>query len=168
MGEGVTGSSSERVETPEIIEARENFCFGCGPANPQSLHLEFLIGKDAAGGITARATVNLTRMHQGPPGYIHGGIVATLLDEAMAKLNKPVGVVGMTRSLMVDYLKPSPLNVPLQLVGKHVEKHGNKVLHSAQLMLDDGTVLAKGEGFFIAMPPDLVEQERKRLESLGG
>jgi acyl-coenzyme A thioesterase PaaI-like protein len=139
-----------RAEMQKTIDERANHCFGCGPENPQGLQLKFEL-READGVITATSLFTMTRMHEGPPGYIHGGIIATLLDEAMSKLNRPLNVLAMTRSLTVDYLRPSPLHVPLRLVGKHLRRDGRKVLHSAELQAEDGTVLARGEGFFLVV-----------------
>jgi acyl-coenzyme A thioesterase PaaI-like protein len=99
--------------------------------------------------------VNLTRLHEGPPGYIHGGIIATLLDEAMGKLNLPLGVIAMTRHMEVDYLRPSPLYTSLTLVGTHIRRDGRKLYHRAELMHPDGTVLARAKGLFLVIDPPL-------------
>ncbi len=137
---------------------QHNHCFGCGTENPQGLQLSFTLHTSEAGVMTASSPVRLTRMHEGPPGHIHGGIIATLLDEAMSKLNRPLNILAMTRSLSVDYLRPAPLETPLRLVSTHVRNDGRKVLHSADLMLEDGTVLAHGEGFFLVIPRELLER----------
>ena len=55
----------------------------------------------------------LGKRFSGPPGYCHGGIIATILDEVMAKLNKPNQVTAVTAHMAVDYLRPVPLNQPL-------------------------------------------------------
>jgi acyl-coenzyme A thioesterase PaaI-like protein len=144
------------AEVARTIDERGNHCFGCGVENPHGLKLSFDVVQDAAGGITATSLFTLTRLHEGPPGHIHGGIIATLLDEAMSKLNRPLNVLAMTRSLTVDYLRPSPLYVPLRLVGTHVKRDGRKVLHSAELQAEDGTVLARGEGFFLVVTPEMM------------
>ena len=123
-------------------------CFGCGPGNEHGLRLQFTTDAEAG---TATATLNLDRFFEGPPGHIHGGIIATLLDEAMSKLNRPLGVLAMTRSLEVEYLHPSPLFEPLLLVARHVRRDGRKLFHEAELKLADGTILARGHGLFIVV-----------------
>jgi acyl-coenzyme A thioesterase PaaI-like protein len=65
--------------------AAQHHCFGCGPDNPYGLHLQFTLDATAQ---TATARVHLDRHFEGPPGHIHGGIIATLLDEAMSKVNR--------------------------------------------------------------------------------
>jgi uncharacterized protein (TIGR00369 family) len=87
------------------VDERANHCFGCGPKNPHGLRLRFEVDAET---LTATAIATLTEMHEGPPGYVHGGIIATLMDEAMSKLNRPLDVLAMTRNLEVDYLQPAP------------------------------------------------------------
>lgn len=144
---------------PEIartVEQRTGHCFGCGPDNPQGLHLHFDIDSTDPANLIATATVNLTRLHEGPPGHIHGGIIATFMDEAMGKLNRPLQVVAMTRHLAVDYLRPSPLGITLRLVAHHISRHGRKLHHAAELRHPDGTLLAQAKGLFIVIDPALL------------
>ena len=70
-----------------FAHAANNACFGCGPANPNGLHLEFLLADD--GSVVSFPVVPNT--FEGPPGYLHGGIIATLLDEAMSKAVRAKG-----------------------------------------------------------------------------
>ena len=95
-------------------------------------------------------------MHEGPPGHIHGGIVATLLDEAMSKLNRPLNVLAMTRHMEVDYLRPAPLLQPLTLISRHLRREGRKLFHQAELQHPDGTVLACGKGLFVIIDEKLL------------
>ncbi len=139
------------------IDERANHCFGCGPANPQGLHLAFTT--DTTGeSITATSHFQLDRMHEGPPGHTHGGIVAALLDEAMSKLNRPLNVLAMTRHMEIDYLRPAPLYQPLVLISRHLSRTANpdgtpgrKLFHQAELQRPDGAVLARAKGLFIAL-----------------
>lgn len=103
------------------------------------------------GSITSSATATLARTHQGPPGYVHGGIIATMLDEAMAKLNYPLGVTAMTRNLEVDYLRPAPIDMELTIVARHIRREGRKIFHSAQVLGHTGKVLAEAKGLFIVV-----------------
>jgi acyl-coenzyme A thioesterase PaaI-like protein len=145
------------MDTPTIDE-RANYCFGCGPANPQGLHLVFTTDASDPNNLTATAQFQLDRMHEGPPGHIHGGIVAALLDEAMSKLNRPLNVLAMTRHMEVDYLRPVPLYQPLVLVARHLNRPtksdgspDRKLFHQAEIQRPDGTVLARAKGVFIAL-----------------
>jgi acyl-coenzyme A thioesterase PaaI-like protein len=153
-----TRHTPDSLATTPTIDERANHCFGCGPANPQGLHLTFTTDTSNPEAITATAHLQLDRMHEGPPGYIHGGIVAALLDEAMSKLNRPLNVLAMTRHMEVDYLKPAPLYQPLVLVARHLNRAAKpdgtpdrKLFHQAELQRLDGTVLARSKGLFIAL-----------------
>jgi uncharacterized protein (TIGR00369 family) len=142
---------TQRPDHTETIDERAGHCFGCGPANPQGLHLTFTIEATDPHFPTATARVQLTELHQGPPGHIHGGIIATLLDEAMSKLNRPLNVLAVTRHMEVDYLRPSPLHQPLTLVSHHIKREGSKLFHQAELRNLDGKVLARAKGLFIVI-----------------
>jgi acyl-coenzyme A thioesterase PaaI-like protein len=147
------------------LDERAHNCFGCGPDNPQGLHLVFVPDTTDPTRITTTAHIQLTRFHEGPPGYIHGGIIATLLDEAMSKLNRPLNVLAMTRHMEVDYLRPAPLHQPLVLIGTHLSRSahidgtpGRKLFHQAELQLPGGTVLARSKGLFITVSETHLDQ----------
>ena len=146
----------DSLRSNPTIDERANHCFGCGPANPQGLHLVFTTDTSNPAAITATCRFSLTRMHEGPPGYIHGGIVAALLDEAMSKLNRPLNVLAMTRHMEVDYLRPAPLHKPLVLISRHLSRDGRKLYHQAEIQLPTGEVLARGKGLFIVLDAKLL------------
>jgi acyl-coenzyme A thioesterase PaaI-like protein len=146
----MSASETSHTSSPTIDE-RSNHCFGCGLSNPQGLHLVFTLDTTYPEAPTAIAYFELSRLHEGPPGHIHGGIVATLLDEAMSKLNRPLNVLAMTRHMEIDYLRPAPLYQPLVLVGRHVRREGRKLFHQAEIQYPDGTVLARGKGLFVVV-----------------
>ncbi len=131
-----------------MLPPRTNRCFGCGPANRDGLRLKFF-----SEGIDDRAicTVKMPQRYEGPPGHLHGGIIATLLDEAMGKANKLAGVVAMTRTMEIEYLRPVPLKVPLTLEGWGVKREGRKHWNAAEIRAEDGEVLARSTGLFIAI-----------------
>jgi len=133
------------------IDERANHCFGCGPANPQGLHLVFSTDDAISGSPITKAHLQLDRLHEGPPGYVHGGIIATLLDEAMSKLNRSLDVLAVTRHMEIDYLRPVPLFQPLTLTGRHLQREGRKIFHQAEILDANGLALARGKGIFIQL-----------------
>lgn len=145
----------DHMHTPTIDELAAH-CFGCGAANPQGLHLHFTLNTTNPSHPTATAVVQLTELHQGPPGHIHGGIVATLCDEAMSKLNRPLGLLAMTRHMEVDYLRPAPLHTALTLTARHLRRDSRKLFHTVELHSPDGGLLATAKGVFIVIDPALV------------
>jgi len=146
------------------IDELAGHCFGCGPANPEGLHLSFTLAAPSNGlALTATARFTLTRLHEGAPGFVHGGIIATLLDEAMSKLNRPLNVLAMTRHMEIDYLRPVPVGEGLVLIGRHVRRDGRKLFHEAKLQRSDGSVLARGKGLFVVLDADRIAAARMHL-----
>ncbi len=127
-----------------------NHCFGCGLENPSGLRLRFFTADD--GSIVCHP--RLARRFAGPPGHAHGGIIATLLDEAMSKANRARGIVAMTRQLSVEYLRPVPLGARLTLTARHVTAHGRRHHCDAQLTDAAGQLLATATAVFVTVDPD--------------
>jgi uncharacterized protein (TIGR00369 family) len=124
-----------------------NRCFGCGERNRTGLRLKFYVNEEHV--IVCR--VRLARRFEGPPGHAHGGVIATLLDEAMSKANRQFGVLAMTRQMEVEYLKPVRLGAQLMLTGRHVSAEGRKHQCEAELANEAGEVLARGKALFVAV-----------------
>src|SRR5215472_15397587 len=97
--------SGQGHDTPQY-RAPRNHCFGCGQDNPEGMRFR------------------IPRRYQGPPGHVHGGIIATILDEAMGKVNKLRSVIALTRNMEVEYLKPVPLGKPLIVEAWEVRVRG--------------------------------------------
>ena len=96
----------------------------------------------------------LAKRYQGPPGYAHGGIIATVLDEAMGKVNKLRHVVALTKEMKVEYLRPVPLGKPIVVEGWEVRVRGRRHLNAAEIRNEKGDVLAQSRGVFIAIDPE--------------
>ncbi len=130
--------------------AARNYCFGCGVDNPQSMRLKFTY--DAARDRFI-CRFRLTRRYSGPPGYAHGGIIATILDEAMAKMNRAKQILAVTSQMSVDYLKPVPLNQPLIAESRETKVSGRRRFRAADITNQSGVVLAHATGVFITIDP---------------
>ena len=90
---------------------------------------------------------------EGHPGYVHGGIIATLLDEAMSKAVRALGRPSMTRKMEVEYLRPVPSGAPLRIEGRVVRNEGRKHWAEAVVVNAEETALARGQGLFIEIQP---------------
>ena len=126
----------------------KNHCFACGNANRYGMKLKFYRDEEA------RRTIchfKLSRRYEGPPGHAHGGIIATILDEAMGKVNKFRNVVALTKKMEVQYLKPVPLYMKLTVIGREHEVVGRQHINLAEISNDGGQVLARSTGTFIAI-----------------
>ena len=141
----------ERVHGHEVKKEQiTNNCFGCGPGNEAGLRLEFVLDKQRERFV---CHFQLADRFVGPPGHAHGGIIATILDEAMGKVNKLRDVIALTGRMEVDYLLPVPLSTPLIVEGWEVRAEGREHFHSAQIRNGDGEVLAESKGTFIEIDP---------------
>jgi uncharacterized protein (TIGR00369 family) len=128
-----------------------NYCFACGKDNPDGMHLKFAPNK-AGDGYLCR--FKLDNRYAGPPGHCHGGIIATILDDAMGKINKLSGVTAVTSKMTVHYLRPVPLNKPLRVQSRGVAVEGRAHLSEAAILNSRDEVLARSEGTFIAIDPE--------------
>ena len=128
-----------------MAHSAQNRCFGCGQANPAGLHLEFLLAEDNA--VVCLATI--PDAFEGPTGYLHGGIIATLLDETMSKAIRAQGFTAMTRQMEIEYLRPVPSGSPIRMQGRVVRSEGRKHWAEAKILNAEGTVLAESNGLFI-------------------
>ncbi len=140
-----------------MVHSASNRCFGCGQANPVGLHLEFFRAEDGAAVSFAR----VPDTYEGPPGYVHGGIIATLLDEAMSKAVRARGLLAMTRRLEVDYLRPVPSGSAIRMEGRVVRDEGRKHWTEARVLNEEGAVLAEGKGLFIEIRREMLPAELK-------
>ncbi|MGH9615218.1 MAG: PaaI family thioesterase [Acidobacteriaceae bacterium] len=136
-------------------------CFGCAQENRQGLHLRFRATIDITG---VESEFRVPRRFEGPPGHVHGGIIATILDEAMGKVNRQKGIVALTRHMSIDYLQPVPLATRLRAVGWRVKVEGRKHFHAGEIQSLDGIVLARGQGVFVAVDPvELLRKYKQRV-----
>jgi len=89
-------------------------------------------------GPKAVGTVTFPVAFEGPPGVVHGGVLATFFDCVVQHHNCDVGVAGKTRSLLVEYRRPTPLAIALAFeVDRDVTERG--ITSRARLYLGDDT-----------------------------
>lgn len=132
------------------VRMQRNYCFGCGKNNPDGMRLRFTYDEDRDCFV---CRFRLSKRYTGPPGHVHGGIIATILDEAMGKVNKLRHVVALTSTMTVDFLKPVPLNKPLRVESKEVRVRGRYHTNAAEILNQQGQVLARSKALFIAIDP---------------
>jgi uncharacterized protein (TIGR00369 family) len=143
----MTANTTE-VLTP-FPHTAQNRCFGCGSANPIGLHLEFFLDRDHR----VVCLTSLADTFEGPRGYAHGGIIATILDETMSKAVRARGFTAMTRHMEVDYQRPVPIGAPLRLEGRVTHNEGRKHWSEASILDEKGSLLAHSKALFIEINP---------------
>jgi uncharacterized protein (TIGR00369 family) len=127
-----------------------NLCFGCGGANARGMKLTFEQDDSTK---RIRGAFKLGAEYQGGPGFIHGGIIATVLDEAMGKVSRFRGVRAVTAELNVEYLKPVSVDAPLLIEAYEVEKTGRNLHFVGEIRNQAGDLLARGRGRFVVIEP---------------
>lgn len=139
------------------LQLKRNFCFGCGPNNLEGMRLKFFRDQE-------RFVCNfrLGRRYTGPPGHCHGGIIATILDEAMSKLSKLRDVIAATSSMTVEYLRPVPLHKKLRVESHETGKRGRRLTRFAEILDEKGTVLARSRAVFVIIDPGRVFARKPR------
>lgn len=127
------------------LESNGN-CFVCGEKNPNGLHLNFEIDKERQ---TLKTTFKAPPTFQGWDGIVHGGIISTLMDEAMAKLVYELGFRAVTISLEIKFRKPAPILETLIVHGEITEV-GKRVIKAKSFITnEDGMTLAEGKSILL-------------------
>lgn len=142
--------SSGHGHGTQYIRLQKNLCFACGKNNPDGMRLRFTYDEESDRFV---CRFRLGRRYTGPPGHAHGGIIATILDEAMGKVNKLRHVIALTSTITVDYLKPVPLNKPLRVESRELRVQGRNHTNAAEILNQKNEVLARSKGLFIAIDP---------------
>ena len=125
--------------------------------NKSGLQLRFRSDPDGGrGAVVARARI--PKRFAGAPTFLHGGIVATLLDEAMAKVNAQLGVTAVTHRLEVSYLRPVPPSRWIRIEGRNLSRRRLYYYNEARVLSAEGRVLARAKARFVALPRSLVSQ----------
>jgi uncharacterized protein (TIGR00369 family) len=134
-------------------------CYGCGRLNEKGLRIRsFWDGDETVCTFVPRPE------HTAVPGYVYGGLIASLIDchgtgSAAAALYRAEGrgmdteppIRCVTASLQVDYLRPTPLGPPLEVRARIEEVKGKKVVLSMTLSAE-GQVCARGRVVAVRMP----------------
>jgi uncharacterized protein (TIGR00369 family) len=129
---------------------KKNLCFACGKDNPHGMHLKFFLDRERNHFV---CHFRLSKRYTGPPGHCHGGIIATILDDAMSKLNKLRDLIAATSRMTVEYRRSVPLNKKLKVESREISKRGRRLTRVAEIIDEKGTVLARSRGVFIIIDP---------------
>ena len=134
-GPGSAGATEPRIFFPwsPII----------GPLNPLSGDVDF---RFANGRTTGRA--NLGAHYNGPPGMVHGGIIALLFDELLGATNVCNELGGFTGTLAIRYERPTWIDTELELESWVDRVEGRKVFTVGTISIN-GEITARAEGIFI-------------------
>ena len=141
-------------------------CYGCGRLNEHGHHIQsYWDGEESVCHFLPKPH------HMAVPGYVYGGLLASLIDchvtgtaagaaYRAAKTQDPNAEPNtrfLTASLRVDYHKPTPLGIKLEVRGKVKSLKGRKVVIE-EWILANGVITVRGEVVAVQVPASLVEE----------
>ncbi len=147
----------------DFYSVEGSYCYGCGRLNEHGLHIQSYWDGDET-----VCVYEPKPYHMAIPGYVYGGLIASLIDchstgtaaaaayraQGRAMDSQPT-LRFLTASLHVDYLKPTPLGVPLEVRATIKEIKGRKVVVASTLSAQ-GEICARGEVVAIQAPEHLI------------
>ena len=129
-------------------------CFLCGRQNDIGLKVTWYNDAKAQ---QIHAAVTVPEHFNGYPGFVHGGIIAALIDETAGRavlLDGDGDNLMVTVKLEVRYRHPTPTGQPLTVVGWMVHRSPGRAQVAAKIVLADGTVAAEGEAIIVRPPEE--------------
>ena len=136
-----------------------SICYGCGRLNPAGLQIKsYWEGEESICRFMPRPE------HTAMQGYVYGGLIASVIDchgtgtaaaaayriEGRSMDSEP-SFRFVTASLHVDYLRPTPIDIPMELRGRISGKKGNKTVVTVSLY-SNGKLCARGEVVAALLP----------------
>ncbi len=128
-------------------------CFACGQRNETGLRMVFRREGDRI-----CADFQPAKQHQGFPGVLHGGIIASLLDETLGRTGALRGEWVITGKLDIRYRQPAPIGEPLRVWGEIVRERPGAIEAMGAVERGDGSPVAEGRGLFLRLPRPIAEQ----------
>jgi acyl-coenzyme A thioesterase PaaI-like protein len=152
LGSFRTGSGRRSVSNPGSQDPAALMPFDCvlGPLNPLAppLHVRWEPP-------LAVADITFTAPYEGPPGCVHGGVIAAAFDQVFNVANLMLGNPGPTASLRLRYRRPTPLGQPLRFEGWRERVEERRVHVHGQLLAGD-QVTVEAEGAFAVVPVERI------------
>jgi uncharacterized protein (TIGR00369 family) len=125
-----------------------NHCFGCGGANDFGMKLTFEVDPESG---RASGRFVLGARYAGGAGFVHGGVIAVLLDEVMGKISKLSEERAVTAELNIEYRKPVPTDAELVVSGWQESEKGRNRFRIGEIHDGQGNLLARGRGRFVVV-----------------
>jgi acyl-coenzyme A thioesterase PaaI-like protein len=154
----MTNSRDPATSDPLPIVRSDHACFGCGDDNPIGLRLRF-----AANGEGVKASFVPGPDHQGFQDVVHGGIISTVLDEAMAWATAHAGFWTVTGEMRVRFRQPLKVGELTTVVARVTGTRGRLVTAAAELQLDrDRSTIATASATFAKVDAEVEAAWRAR------
>ena len=142
-------------------QPNSDMCFVCGRHNPAGLYMRFFDnGEDEV-----RSDYTVPARYQSYPGIVHGGILASMLDEVVGR----VAMIGdhhhfmVSVNLQVLYRHPVPVETPLNIRGRIVRLRGRLGKAQGEIILPDGKIACEAAITLADVPREILSQANHRL-----
>ncbi|MFB6356278.1 MAG: PaaI family thioesterase [bacterium] len=132
----------------------DRHCFVCGEQNPNGLNLDWSLNEDES---LLTTTFTPGKQFQGWKDVVHGGIIATILDEIMVNHGVFTGHPMVSVELSVRYRNPAHLNVPINFEGS-VERKKNRFFTGHSECEQDGTIIAEANAKLMEIESELKQE----------
>jgi len=158
--------SHSHPQTDPSLQPNSRMCFVCGLENPVGLRLRiYRTSPDAV-----ETTFTAPEHFQGYPGVLHGGIVASILDEMSGRAHMGADPLAprfmFTAKLEVKYRRNVPVGVPLRVIGRAIKSKQRTAEGWAGIYdAESGELLAEASTVLINVPPESLDISR--LDELG-
>jgi uncharacterized protein (TIGR00369 family) len=131
-------------------------CFGCGPANPTGLKMEF-----HTNGSSVLSWVTVPPHLCGWENLVHGGVLSTMVDEVMSKaIVHFLKSLGLTKSMTVNFIKPVHVGREVRVEGKLREvKEDREAIMEGVIYDDQGNVCTSSTGTFVLFSPQAIKRK---------
>lgn len=116
-----------------------------GPSNPVSPYVNL----EMAGEYHVSGIARFSSIYEGPPGFVHGGYIAAVIDETLGKVQAQTDNPGMTSNLLIQYIRPCPINLEYSLEGRIIKVEGRRIFTKASITLN-GKIMAAAKATFVA------------------
>ena len=156
------GDSESIPRSGKKVTFRDEGCFVCGKSNPIGLHLSFELDRE---GKRATSSVTFKPEHEGWDGVVHGGLLASVLDDVMAYAIMTTGKLGITTRMSITYRKPVLVGEVLHLEGVIVSMTSRTAIakgigYTIDEEQGEGRIVkVEAEGTFYLDKPEGVDQE---------
>lgn len=132
------------TESDEQLPPHHAWCLGCGDENPASIGVRMRID-----GERVRAEVTFDRRQEGAPGYVHGGAIATVMDDTFGTLLIVQQAPAVTAQLEVSFTHPAFIGSTYQVEAWCEQVDGRKLYFRGTLTAADGTCVAAAHALFV-------------------
>ncbi|UCC95918.1 MAG: PaaI family thioesterase [Candidatus Omnitrophota bacterium] len=127
-------------------------CFGCSPQNPIGLKISFEVNSDAV-----RGEFTSNKDHEGPPGFVHGGILAAILDEALSYIARSSMQHGIrTMKETITFRNASSIGEKLEVIA-HIKEEKSRAFVVTAKVLNHKGIVAEAEGTLLKVRETVAE-----------